>query len=143
MANIKPEQREAILKQLRAGNQIAAIKLYKDAVGGDLKSAKEFVTQLQHALETGEKSDPNGNAQNTAHQISQDTLEEITTLLKRGEKIAAIKVYRSATGGSLRDSKAAVESIAAEQGLELKTSGCGATVLFLGLSIISLFYLTC
>lgn len=42
---------------------------------------------------------------------SEDILLEITRLLQSREKIKAIKVYRTATGCSLREAKLAVEAI--------------------------------
>ncbi len=43
--------------------------------------------------------------------------------------IAAIKLYRDKTGVGLAEAKAAVETVAAEQGIPIKGSGCAGVVL--------------
>ncbi|HVG44350.1 MAG TPA: 6-bladed beta-propeller [Longimicrobium sp.] len=44
---------EEVLRQLRAGNRIAAIKVYRDHFGGGLKEAKEAVERLEATLPPG------------------------------------------------------------------------------------------
>lgn len=62
--------------------------------------------------------------------------EEIAELLRRGEKIQAIKRYREATGASLLDAKNAVEKLAADAGLSglvgTGRAGCFGLLLVLG-----------
>lgn len=50
---------------------------------------------------------------------------EMTELLKKGQKIEAIKRYRQKTGSDLRSAKMAVEQFAVNQGLRGSQSGCG------------------
>lgn len=139
MAEMNAQQRQEILQLLKQGNKIAAVKRYMEATGADLRTSKDFVDQLQQALETGET--PNGNF---SQQISKETLEQITSLLKEGNLIPAIKLYKAETGVGLRDAKMAVEAIAAEHGIECKTPGCAITAMLLfGVLTSSLLYLTC
>ena len=139
MSDMTSEQRQEILGELQQGNTIAAVKQYAEATGTDLQTAKEFVTQLQQALEAGETN--NGNF---TEQLPKETLEQVTSLLAEGNLIPAIKLYRSETGVGLREAKLAVEAIAAERGMDYKSPGCAITaVLLFGLLITSVFCLTC
>ncbi len=90
--------------------------------------------------------------------IPPDQWNEILELLRRGEKIQAIKIYRETTGKSLRESKNAVEQMGqpvdlARNGVEpgkrpqhepadpfaKKKSGCSIKFSLLGLGIILLW----
>lgn len=48
-----------------------------------------------------------------------DALQQVVSLLAQNKKLEAIKVYRTATGASLADAKAAVEAIGAQRGLNV------------------------
>ena len=52
---------------------------------------------------------------------SNDLEEEIVSLVREGQKIAAIKLYREQTGTGLAEAKNAVESLAAGQSIELRS----------------------
>ena len=57
---------------------------------------------------------PSANKATSGRQIDPDTiLQEIRTLLKAGQKIPAIKVFRQATSASLKEAKVTVEAIEA------------------------------
>jgi ribosomal protein L7/L12 len=56
--------------------------------------------------------------------------KEILGLMKGGKKIDAIKRYRAKTGLGLKEAKDAVESMAAEYGIESKGIGCASVLLF-------------
>lgn len=63
---------------------------------------------------------------------------ELAELLKKGQKIEAIKRYRKKTGADLRSSKVAVEQFAARQGLSGSQSGCGtASAILLAVVVAS------
>jgi hypothetical protein len=55
----------------------------------------------------------------------------ILGLLKGGKKIDAIKLYREKTGLGLKESKDAVEVLAAKHGIVTQGSGCAGMVLLL------------
>ena len=56
-------------------------------------------------------------------------------LLRQGQKIEAIKQYRQATGAGLKDSKEAVERLAAENGIEIPTMSGSGALLVVGLAL--------
>lgn len=57
-------------------------------------------------------------------------MRDFVSLLRQGKMIAAIKLYRDKTGVGLAEAKAAVETVAAEQGIPIKGSGVRASSSF-------------
>lgn len=135
MSELNADQRQAIMSALEDKNPILAIKLYRDATGCSLRVAKEFVDQLKVALETGESPD------SSIPKLSAEATQQVLELLRRGDKIPAIKVYRSEVECGLREAKDAVEAIESENGIQSTQSGCGATVLALCCGIAALSFL--
>lgn len=91
---------------VRAGEKIEAIKLVREVTGCGLREAKEAVELLER--------DPTGGLALPQPPVAQDWEGEIRGLLKVGEKIAAIKLYRERTGAGLKDAKDAVERMERE-----------------------------
>src|SRR5262245_51612226 len=86
---------------LEQGQKIEAIKLHREATGASLAEAKSHVD----ALEAGGS---------TAPQELRAFKRQLLELLKQGQKIQAIKLYREKTGKGLKESKDAVEDLAAQ-----------------------------
>lgn len=108
---------------LAQDRKIEAIKRLREATGWDLKQAKDAV----EALAAGDEL--------PAMPPADTDLEDLVLLLLReGEKIDAIKVYRERTGMGLSDSKLAVEAIAARHGIA-PARGCAALVLYAVLTV--------
>ena len=114
------EMGDDILSLMRQGQKIEAIKLYRARTGAGLAEAKAAV----EAMERGDAPPPAQTA--PAPEGVDDRLWE---LLKKGEKIQAIKLYREQTGAGLAEAKAAVEAIARRHGLDMKGVGCAGMVL--------------
>ncbi len=95
---------------LNQGRKIEAVKLYKEQTGVSLAAAKDAVESLQAGANLHA---PSGNLE-----------AELLQLLGRGEKLAAIKLYRETAGVSLFEAKQAVESLAVKHGLGTGRSGC-------------------
>src|SRR5262245_11232038 len=101
---------------------IGAIKLYREQTGVGLKQAKDAV----EAFERGERlrlpaSLPDGVA----------AQGELLALLKAGQKIEAIKLYRDQTGAGLKEAKDAVEDLAARHGIVPRGAGCAGMLVLL------------
>jgi ribosomal protein L7/L12 len=109
------------------GQKIEAIKLYRDITGAGLKEAKDAV----EALERGDAPVPRSIP-------SSGDDAEILELVRAGQKIRAIKLYRDKTGAGLADAKNAVEAMARAHGLPTAQSGCGAAVL--AATLVALFF---
>jgi len=100
---------EAIREQLRSGNKIRAIKLYREQTGVGLKEAK-------YAVEMMEQERQHGMVSELAQMYGGD--DAIEYMLIAGNKINAIKLYRQRTGVGLKEAKDAIDRMA----LELKTA---------------------
>jgi ribosomal protein L7/L12 len=112
---------DPLMDLVRSGKKIEAIKIYRQRMGVGLKEAKDAV----EALERGELVPvPPAVSQNFA----ESDVRDFVTLLRQGKMIAAIKLYREKTGVGLAEAKAAVETLAAEQGIQGKGSGCVGVV---------------
>jgi kynurenine formamidase/ribosomal protein L7/L12 len=118
---------------LAAGRKIEAIKRYRIATGVGLADAKNAVEALEGAgsLPPREPADSSFEG-------------KILSLMKQGQKIAAIKLYREKTGVGLKEAKDFIEALAADQHIVAASkSGClGAMLLlaFIPLAAIVLGY---
>lgn len=69
-------------------------------------------------------------------EISEELLSEISEAIIRRKKIAAIKIYREATGCGLKEAKEAIEEITSSlvsdnpKLLAKKSSGCASLIIF-------------
>lgn len=110
------------LRQLLNENQrIQAVAAYRRRTGVDLMAAVEAIDALSRDQEFNVSS-------------SDADLEwEIVGHLERGEKIGAIKLYRTKTGLGLKEAKDAVEAIEHRMGLSAapSTGGCLGVVFLL------------
>jgi ribosomal protein L7/L12 len=104
------EPTEPLLAEIRrhlvAGNKIEAIKHYREATGVGLAEAKGAVERIEVGkapLATpADATLPGAEA------------SRIKAMVARGEKIAAIKLYRRAAGVDLKAAKEAVDALAAQ-----------------------------
>jgi large subunit ribosomal protein L7/L12 len=119
-----------VLALMGEGRKIEAIKLYRDLTGAGLKEAKDAVEALER-----------GGTRPEAHRGSAGAEADVLDLLRAGQKIRAIKIYRERTGVSLLEAKNAVESLAAEQGIPTSRSGCAGALLFAVAVVLLLGYL--
>jgi ribosomal protein L7/L12 len=107
-AQIETSKFADVLAQIRLGNKIMAIKLYREKTGVGLKEAMDAVNELEREMRA--------NA-SVAFGLPGDSREldavlpEITAFIREGKLIEAIKRYREATGLGLKESKDAVEAI--------------------------------
>ena len=77
------------------GHKMTAIKEYRRLHGGSLADAKRAVEMML-------RNEP-------VSEDTKDKISEIKRLVRRGEKIAAIKVYREHYGVGLKEAKESVE----------------------------------
>jgi len=98
----------SIRSQIERGNKIAAIKLYRDRTGGGLREAKDAV----ETIERGGEPPAIGTARPMPTVPTGVDLAAIQDLLRAGNKIGAIKQYRTVTGLGLQEAMDAVEAIA-------------------------------
>ncbi|HEX6984996.1 MAG TPA: ribosomal protein L7/L12 [Planctomycetaceae bacterium] len=120
-----PDLETELLGLIDRGELLAAVKRYREATGAGLKEAKDAIDALQATRRLDADLRPRPGGTDSALE------DELLDLLSRGDKIAAIKVYRKRTGAGLKEAKDAVEALAARRGLAVKGSGCLGAVLFL------------
>ena len=95
-----------ISELLARGSKIEAIKVYREATDAGLKDAKD-------AVEAFERGEPLSlSTVSTPLPITPGSMDDqVRDLLRQGNKIEAIKVYREATNCGLKEAKDAVEAI--------------------------------
>jgi ribosomal protein L7/L12 len=109
---------DRLIALVRNGQKIEAIKLYRERTGAGLQAAKDAVEALEQ-----------GGPQSALPVVSSGNSNDILVLLRAGQKIAAIKLYRETTGVGLAEAKNAVEALAREHGMPTGQVGCGSSVL--------------
>jgi len=122
-ASLWSQRQRELLELLRTGNAIGAIQQYRTWTGLGLKEAKDAVDQLER---TGSLPPPPTPVPLEAPPVLESRVVE---LLRAKQKIEAIKTYREAQGGGLKECKEAVEAIGRRHGIE-SSGGC-AGLLFL------------
>lgn len=126
---LDPEFVAELLQCVRAGQKIEAIRRFREATGSSLVEAKDAV----EALEAGRQI-ARGDGPPPPASIADN---EILELLRRGNKIAAIKLYRERTGDGLKDSKEAVEALGRAHGISSPQGvGCGGAAIMLLLGLV-------
>jgi ribosomal protein L7/L12 len=101
-----PEDARHIVQLLRDRQQLEAIQFYQSKVGGSIGEAKAAVEAIESGLRDASAPLPPASVTSQPFHISQ-----VRDLLEAGNKIGAIKVYRDATGASLREAATAVDGM--------------------------------
>jgi ribosomal protein L7/L12 len=96
---------DSVRTAIAAGNKIEAIKLYREASGAGLADAKRFVEDLEAGRTPGA---PPGES------VTNDDIDQIQAALFRGDRIQAIKLYRTSTGEGLKESRDFILAVEAE-----------------------------
>ena len=106
MPGLTPDQVQNIHKLLHDRQLLQAVKVYRDATGVSLAEAKEAVEEMAR----NEYSKPQAGVRNYDDPVLEG---KIRSLLSKGKKIDAVKIYRAEYGTSLKDATDAVERIQA------------------------------
>ena len=107
---------------LGSRGKIEAIKHYRERTGAGLADAKQAV----EAIAAGSHAPfAFGGASNG------DLADQLEPLLRAGNVIGAIKLYRQRTGVGLKQAKDDVEALARQRNIPLKQVGCGTTIFIL------------
>ena len=106
MADLTPDQVQKIHQLLHDKQILMAIKLYREATGASLAEAKRAVEEMAFVEVT---KPPSG-----VRSFDNPVLDsKIRSMLAKGKKIDAIKIYREEYGIGLNEAKTAVERIEA------------------------------
>jgi ribosomal protein L7/L12 len=107
------DQFSAVRAEIRRGNKLEAIKIYRQLTGVSLAEAKSAVEALAAGQPVVVSQATLVSGMGGADKAT--LLEEVDDQIRQGNKIAAIKAYREMTGVGLAEAKAAVEAMAAGQ----------------------------
>jgi ribosomal protein L7/L12 len=106
MPGLTPDQVQKIHILLHDKQLIRAIQLYREATGVSLAEAREAVEQMAR----NELTKPPSGVRNYDDPVLEG---KIKSLLSKGKKIEAVKIYRAEYGIGLKEAKDAVERIEA------------------------------
>ena len=106
---------ERCTKLLVGGQKIQAIKLWREHTGTSLKDAKDILEHFEHTgswLHSPEQS-PASQVETiqAKNEPNISLTDKCASLLRNGNKIGAIKLWREHTGASLKDAKEAIEQL--------------------------------
>jgi ribosomal protein L7/L12 len=112
-ANLARGQEE-LVELLRDGRKIMAVKRYRELTGAGLAEAKAAIDELEQRIEAGEDAFAPEDFARPADSPDMDALAaQVVALVRGGNKIEAIRVYREAMQVDLREAKEAVEQLEA------------------------------
>lgn len=106
MPNLRPDQVQKIHEYIHNQQLIHAIKLYRDATGAGLAEAKAAVEEMAY----GESIKPPSGARDLDNPILNGRLK---SLISKGRKVDAVKIYRDEYGVGLKEAKDAVDRLEA------------------------------
>ena len=106
MPGLTPDQVQKIHKLLHDRQLIQAVKLYHDVTGVSLAEAREAV----EAMARNEFTKPPSGVRNYDDPVLES---KIKSLLSKGKKMEAIKIYRAEYSTSLQEATVAVERVEA------------------------------
>lgn len=117
---IQQAQKLKEVKRLaQSGRMIDAIKLYREITNAGLKEAKDAVEAIARGEQIQINNVVSGNIGGTTDQA--EKMKEVVRLIRDGNKIEAIKVFREATGVGLKEAKDAVEAIERNRSATINT----------------------
>jgi ribosomal protein L7/L12 len=103
---------------LREGRKIMAVKRYRELTGVGLAEAKAAIDDMEQRLDAGveqaHQAIPIAELPAPAAPNMEALAAQVVSLVQRGNKIEAIRVYREAMNVGLREAKEAVETIEAQ-----------------------------
>jgi len=106
MPNLQPHQAQKIHELIDASQILMAIQVYREATGVGLAEAKQAVEEMMQ-MEAARA--PSGR-----RDFDNPVLEsKIRSMLAKGKKIEAVKIYREEYGIGLKEAKDAVDRIEA------------------------------
>ena len=106
MPGLTPDQVQKIHKLLHDKQLIQAVRVYHEATGVSLAEAREAVEEMAR----DEFTKPPAGVRNYDDPVLES---KIKSLLSKGKKIEAVKIYRAEYGTSLKEAKDAVDRIEA------------------------------
>ncbi len=117
MNELSQEEIERLGELIFAGQKIEAIKVYKRMTGLSLLESKQFIDVLEKELRDANPTfsqNPYSTAklrQPSLGNMPEEDAKKMTEFIFAGQKIAAIKIYKEATGLGLKESKDVIDAL--------------------------------
>jgi len=117
MNELSQEDISRLSELVLAGQKIEAIKIYKEITGMGLRESKEFIDDLEDQLREENPEFPRNLASSSKSSrlsmgnMPEEDAKKMTELIFAGQKIAAIKMYKEATGLGLKESKQFIDAL--------------------------------
>lgn len=117
MNDLSHEETGRLTDLILAGQKLEAIKQYKEITGMGLRESKEFVDDLEAQLRRDYPDFPQYLASSpkphrpSMGNIPEEDAKKMTEFIFAGQKIAAIKMYKEATGLGLKESKDIIDAL--------------------------------
>ncbi len=101
-----------IIDSVAAGNSLLEMVSFKKESESESEESADSADGADHtdSSDSSDKLDRAAGSQSANKSISAERRKEIARLVEKGQKLQAIKVYRKATGVSLKDAKDAIEA---------------------------------
>ena len=106
MPNLQPHQAQKIHELIDASQILMAIQVYREATGVGLAEAKQAVEEMMQM----EVARPPSDSRNFDNPVLES---KIRSMLAKGKKIEAVKIYREEYGIGLKEAKDVVDRIEA------------------------------
>lgn len=117
MNDLSHEETGRLTDLILAGQKLEAIKQYKEITGMGLRESKEFIDDLEAQLRRDYPDFPQNLAsapkphRPSMGNIPEEDAKKMTEFIFAGQKIAAIKMYKEATGLGLKESKDVIDAL--------------------------------
>ena len=117
MNELSQEEIDRLGEMIFAGQKIEAIKVYKEITGMGLRESKEFIDDLEAQLREENPEFPRNLASSSKSSrlsmgnMPEEDAKKMTDFIFAGQKIAAIKMYKEATGLGLKESKQFIDAL--------------------------------
>lgn len=98
---------EEVKDLLAKGRKIDAIKLVREKTRFSLEAAKEMVETIEKGASPAAHERTMAEALQTAHELT----PEVQRLVKKGQRLEAVKLIRERTGIGLREAKELVDKL--------------------------------
>lgn len=106
MPSLQPQHVQKIHELIDANQLIQAIQVYRSATGVSLAEAKQAIDEMRRM----EAARPSSDSRDYDNPVLES---KIKSLLAKGKKIEAVKIYREEYGIGLKEAKDAVDRIEA------------------------------
>jgi len=124
LQSVLKEKLDFVIEAAQSGNKLVAVRALRDGFPISLKQAAELV----NAMQRGEQVDLQvlqslGRASSLPASLGPAKMQQIADLVRSGDKISAIKLFRQSTGVGLKQAKDAIDGMSVAMSASAEGSG--------------------